>query len=246
MRRLAYSPDGSRIAVFAAIQSPLIRVYDAETGALSVRPSERRSAGQSRRIPSGRLEVDRGGEATIEHWDLSSDRDATGARRRSRLPMPAVWLSDDGTRVAIVARGRNGKGEEVTVFDAATGATVSRYSEALPPRPSMPQLLRLVFSPNTARLAAWWKRFAGSGELTGAEAASASVRIWDTATGRLERCGDGPGFNRRGRPNRAGCLPSRWIHHRGARAHPRGAARFRVQTWKLGCRSAPPATAVDW
>jgi serine/threonine protein kinase/WD40 repeat protein len=177
-----YSPDGTRIAAVGGGRSPRVRVWDAETGveelALCGLPDGFECVGfrgdGSRLIAMG---VD-----TIREWEVSAGRAPSGARwlglenaplSRSRgvipagagLPLPdasLLALSDNGSRVAIVALNRDDRLlPQVTVLDTSTGGELARYSKALPRGPSIEPLsycCSVVFSLDGARLAAWPKK----------------------------------------------------------------------------------------
>jgi WD40 repeat protein len=150
---VAYSPDGTRLAVVGYTDEGTVTVRDARTGlgrltlkgatggvsSLAFSPDGARLAGGS---PDG----------TVKIWDARTVHDALDLNVQNNLPVPCVAFSPDGQRLATA------EDHTVKVWNARTGQELLKFPG---------YRTSLAFSPDGTRLAG------AGGELT----------IWDAHTG---------------------------------------------------------------
>ena len=158
IEQIAYSPDGSRLAVATQLG---IWVYDTQTGReLALLKEHTDTVTSLAYSPDGRTLASGSLDRTILLWDTQ-----TGTRRSTLSPISGVHslaYSPDGSTLA--TGGRHGT---VQLWDAATGNLRSTHSE------HTDSVLSLAFSPDGSTLAS----SGGGGEK--------NVILWDAATGSL-------------------------------------------------------------
>jgi WD40 repeat protein len=158
--RLAFSPDGKRLATASLDQT--VRVWDTESGQFlnTLRGHTREVLGVAF-SPDGRRLASAGRDRAVKVWDAGADQEARTLLRQTYL-VHSVALSPDGGMLAA-----GGLDRTIHVWGAAAGL------EVLTLRPNA-QVYGLTFSPDGKRLAA----------TLGEGWQAADVRVWDPATGK--------------------------------------------------------------
>ena len=195
IEQIAYSPDGSRLAVATQLG---IWVYDTQTGReLALLKEHTDTVTSLAYSPDGRTLASGSLDRTILLWDAQ-----TGTRRSTLSPISGVYslaYSPDGSTLA--TGGRHGT---VQLWDAATGNLRSTHSE------HTDSVLSLAFSPDGSTLASsggdnvilwdaatgslrntlgnsscWTLAFSPDGSTLATGGRHGTVQLWDAATGNL-------------------------------------------------------------
>jgi WD40 repeat protein len=169
---LAFFPDGKRL-VSADINGEM-RVWDIA--------SAQTRAQRTSSTPAVSLTVDRDGESvrfaghdtSVHHWDVRSGRDEIQQKVVAALITNMQALSPDGRSLAVLAPNGSAQPDRSAAWQQLRLVDVkSNQAIVLRGLPEQRGIFRLLFTPDSRRLAAYFQ--------------DGAVRLWDRDTGRLVR-----------------------------------------------------------